>query len=641
MNNRVRTIKLLLWAVCGIALAVAIMRLVFGLGAASNLSDAYPWGLWKGFGVVAFIALAAGGFVLTGIIHVFHLERYHAVLRPAVLTSFLGYSSAAAILTFDIGISWRIWHPIFFWQVDSPLFEVAWCVMLYLTVLLLEFSPIVMEYFPGLAGIVRFLKKFSLPLVILGVMISCLHQSTLGTIFLITPLQLHPLWYSSLLPVLFIISAAGLGITVVAAELLIIPYLYGRKPNLAVVSGLARVAAVVLGVYFLLRVGELFVRGVLPGVLLEGSWESVTFMIEMIVGILLPAVLLSFRGIRDKPSGLIGCALLIIPAVVFHRIAVSGLAMMGAVGGGYFPAWSEFILMGGIMAAAGLAYFFAVEKLDILDQKSIDKEIPAEKTRPSFGPGAAVWLGEPVVAAVKKYSLAFVVAFSVGFMFFPFDTSARDGTVPVPAEKARGGDKLRIDGNNDGFFVMFDHLKHVNKMGDKESCKVCHHFNYPNDQETDCARCHSDMYVATSIFDHDSHVARQGGNRACNQCHPADRNRGDENTKDCMECHKDGLGLVVSGSPIKVETKGKWYHAASYTDAMHRLCVTCHKEIAGRLGDNEHGTCKTCHKPESSKDREAEWASRQTVLSRKWVITTRPLLLPPDVKLDKYVIEKP
>ena len=166
--SRARKLKFALWTVCGLALAVAVSRFLFGLGATTNLSDANPWGIWIGFDVMSGVALAAGGFIVTATVYVFKLERFHAVVRPAVLTAFLGYLAVAVGLLFDLGLPWNIWHMIVFWNPHSPLFEVGWCVMLYLTVLALEFFPVPAEEFGALAGIRRFLLRFRMPLVIAG-----------------------------------------------------------------------------------------------------------------------------------------------------------------------------------------------------------------------------------------------------------------------------------------------------------------------------------------------------------------------------------------------------------------------------------------------------------------------------------------
>src|SRR5512137_1095249 len=144
------------------------------------------------------------------VVHLFHLRRFEPIVRPTVLTGFLGYLFVVFALLFDLGQPWRIWHALVFWNPHSVMFEVAWCVMLYTTVLALEFAPVVLERF-RLERPRRMLRAVSTPLVIAGVILSTLHQSSLGSLYLIVPEKLHPLWYSPLLPVLFYLSAVGIG----------------------------------------------------------------------------------------------------------------------------------------------------------------------------------------------------------------------------------------------------------------------------------------------------------------------------------------------------------------------------------------------------------------------------------------------
>ena len=209
-NSRLIATKAILWLLFGVATAITIARYARGLGATTNLTDATPWGLWIGFDVLSGVALAAGGFVIAATVYIFHLDRYHGMTRAAILTAFLGYIAVALGLMADLGRPWNIWRMIFFWQTDSPLFEVGWCVMLYLTVLALEFSPVVFERL-GLRRALTIARKATLVLVIAGIGLSTLHQSSLGTLFLLAQDRMHPLWYSAILPILFFVSAVGLG----------------------------------------------------------------------------------------------------------------------------------------------------------------------------------------------------------------------------------------------------------------------------------------------------------------------------------------------------------------------------------------------------------------------------------------------
>ena len=186
------------------------LRVMYGLGGSTNLSDKFPWGLWIAFDVMCGVGLAAGGFTLVAVVHIFNLERYKPVLRPAVLTAFLGYTLVVVGLLYDLGRPDRLWHPLVMWNPRSVMFEVAWCVTLYTTVLFLEFLPMVFEKF-GWHKPLAWIHKISVPLMILGVLLSTLHQSSLGSLFLIVPEKLYPLWYTPILPLLFYISAIGGG----------------------------------------------------------------------------------------------------------------------------------------------------------------------------------------------------------------------------------------------------------------------------------------------------------------------------------------------------------------------------------------------------------------------------------------------
>ena len=196
------------------ALGVLIAKLVNGLGSVTNLTDNWPWGLWVAFDVGAYIATAAAGFAIAAIVYIFRIERFRPLVRPAILLGALFYTIAGIGIFTDLGRSINIVHPIWMWQHTSIMFEVSWCVMAYLTVLYLEFSPNIFHRFK--LNISTKVQHFLvIPLVIAGIMFSFLHQSSLGALFLITPDQ-HPLWYQPESGYLFLISAVALGLSVLA-----------------------------------------------------------------------------------------------------------------------------------------------------------------------------------------------------------------------------------------------------------------------------------------------------------------------------------------------------------------------------------------------------------------------------------------
>src|SRR5512146_1887925 len=246
-----------------------IMRFIGGIGSVSNLSDQYPWGIWVGFDVLCGVMLAAGGFTLTAAVHIFNIKRLHSIIRPTILTAFLGYVLVCVALLFDLGRPYNIWHPLIMRNPHSVMFEVAYCVMLYTTVLALEFSPIVLERF-NLQKPLRIIRGVLIPLVIAGVLLSTLHQSSLGTVYLIMPNKLHPFWYTPLLPVFFFLSAICVGLAMTIFESSMSSKYFHKQLELPILQELGRVLIIVLSVYAILKFEDLLHRGMLRQVLSPG-----------------------------------------------------------------------------------------------------------------------------------------------------------------------------------------------------------------------------------------------------------------------------------------------------------------------------------------------------------------------------------
>jgi Ni/Fe-hydrogenase subunit HybB-like protein len=573
--------------VAGLAAAVAVARFLFGLGATTNLTDANPWGVWIGFDVMSGVALAAGGFVITATVYIFKLERFHSIVRPAVLTAFLGYAAVAVGLLFDLGLPWNIWHMIVFWNPHSPLFEVGWCVMLYLTVLSLEFFPVPAEEFSALAKARRLLIKIRLPLVIAGIGLSTLHQSSLGSLFLIMPYRLHPLWYSPILPVMFFISAIGLGLMMVMFESHFTAYMYRRKPETGLLASLGGAARWVLILYLAVRFGDLAVRGQLAH-LADATWQCGMFWFEIAAMAVFPAVLLSIPRVRRNRGAQWAVAALGVSGVVLNRIDVGGLTHLGQEGTFYLPAWTEIAISAGVISAAVLVFLFAIEHFKVWEERPADPDAEPLKL-PEFDRVGTTWLGTPAIAARTTYSLGFILAAAIGFAFLSAQPAASRGMDPTPVHQARGGEILWIDGNLDGNGVAFKHEEHEKREGAKASCVKCHHMNLPRDKNTACYRCHSDMYLPSDAFRHDWHRSPTGARVACYQCHPTGQVRSAATAKRCDQCHKD---LIPAGATIPV----KRYKAVSYTEAMHRLCIGCHAQKAVEKNKPEMARCAWCHK---------------------------------------------
>jgi Ni/Fe-hydrogenase subunit HybB-like protein len=353
-----------------------LLRFAKGLGASTALSDRFPWGLWIGFDVLCGVGLAAGGFTLAAIVYVFHLKRFHPILRPSILTAFLGYALVAVALLYDLGRPYRIWHPLVMWNPHSVMFEVAWCVMLYLTVLALEFSPVVFERF-RLERPLRLVQAFTIPLVIAGVLLSTLHQSSLGSLFLIVPEKLHPYWYSSLLPVFFFMSALGAGMAMVIFESNLSARAFGREIEMSLLSVLGKAMAVVLGIYGLLRFEDLWSRGALIH-LREPSTETILFGLEVVLGLLIPVPLLFIRRVRENREGLYAIAVLVISGFLLNRLNVSITGLEYSAQAHYFPKWTEIAVTLSTVGVGLLLFNLAVRYLKVFEAGTSEPEpLPA------------------------------------------------------------------------------------------------------------------------------------------------------------------------------------------------------------------------------------------------------------------------
>ncbi len=327
--------------------AVTVLRFTKGLGTVTNLSDQFPWGLWIGFDLLCGVGLAAGAFTLTAVVHLFNLKKFEPIVRPTILTGFLGYAFVIVALLLDLGQPWRIWHAIIYWNPHSVMFEVAWCVMLYTTVLAVEFSPVVFEKF-GFHAPARIIHRLITPLVILGVILSTLHQSSLGSLYLIVPSKLHPLWYSPMLPLHFYISAIGAGIGMVILESYLSGRAFGRHLELDLLEPLARGMVVALGIYGLMRL-QAIRRNHAFGSILDFGYEGKMFLLEFLLLVILPVVLMSFRRLRNNPDWLVGCAFMAVLGFVMNRLNVSITGMEAASGVRYLPSGMEIVVSLGLL----------------------------------------------------------------------------------------------------------------------------------------------------------------------------------------------------------------------------------------------------------------------------------------------------
>jgi Ni/Fe-hydrogenase subunit HybB-like protein len=350
------------------------MRYLFGIGAVTNLNQFFPWGIWIGLDVAAGVALAAGGFTTAALGHIWHRDKYEVLIRPALMTAMLGYTFVAFGVVTDIGRWYYVWHPLIMWNGNSALFEVGMCVMIYLSVLYIEFLPIVTERFIGrvnLPGILsklnkivdsllrlldRTLNKFMFVFIIAGVVLSCLHQSSLGTLMIIAGAKMHPLWQTPVLPLLYLLSAFSVGFPMVIMESLSASKSFGLKPEKDVLTSLSRFVGPILGIYLAAKIGDMFIRETFV-YLTELTLPSIMFTIEIVVGVIIPLRMFLSSSVRQSTVGLYIASMLVILGVVLNRFNNFVIAYNPPyTDTSYFPAIGEISVTLGFVALEILLY---------------------------------------------------------------------------------------------------------------------------------------------------------------------------------------------------------------------------------------------------------------------------------------------
>lgn len=362
------------------------IRFIFGIGAVTNLDNFTPWGLWIGVDVAAGVALAAGGFTSAALGHVLHREHYHAIVRPALLTAMLGYTFVAFAVFVDIGRFYFIWHPLIMWNGNSALFEVGICVMIYMTVLYIEFLPLVTERFIGkvkLPGLIKFLNnpvdallrimdkglaKTMFVFIIAGVVLSTLHQSSLGTLMVIAGHKMHPLWQTPILPLLFLLSAIAVGFPMIIFESLLASYSFKMKPEIKILSNLGKMVAPILGVYLAFKIGDVFVRESFKYIMMFDipSWMFITE-----IAIMLRAFFMFLsKKTENSPSRLFIASSLVIAAVLLNRINNFIIAFnpfnSPVI---YYPSFGEISVTVGCIALLVLVYRACVMVFPVISQE--------------------------------------------------------------------------------------------------------------------------------------------------------------------------------------------------------------------------------------------------------------------------------
>lgn len=360
-------------AILAVGIPVLVYRFAFGLGAATNLSQSTPWGLWIGFDMLCGVALAAGGYTLAAAVYMFGLREFKPVVRAAILTGFLGYVFAVIGLLCDLGQPWRIPYPLVYsWGTTSVMFEVGWCVALYTTVLALEFVPAFFEWM-GWTVPLRFLEKIEVGAIVVGIVLSTLHQSSLGSLFLMAPGKLHPLWYSPYLPIFFFVSSIAAGLAMVIFESGVSHRLFHDRTDPArpvdvdrIAVGLARGAAIVLFTYVFLRFQGLVDGESWP--MLRTGWGAL-WLVEVVGFALVPSFLFAYGARNGKASVVRAAAVMAVLGVVMNRLDVSIVAFNWTRPFTYVPSWMEVVGSVTIVTLGIVVFRWIVNRMPVLGRR--------------------------------------------------------------------------------------------------------------------------------------------------------------------------------------------------------------------------------------------------------------------------------
>ena len=368
----------LLLVVLGTGTGIILLRYVYGIGPVSNLSNQFPWGLWIAIDVMGGVALAAGAFVMAATTHIFGIKRFEPLVRPAILTGFLGYLLAVAGLMVDLGRPYNVWRPLVHWQHRSVMWEVGLCVTFYSLVLFIEFLPVILEKVNTFESVTkrlpteslyRLLKKLSIVFIIAGVVLSTLHQSSLGSLWVLAPTKLSPIWYTLALPVFFFLSAVAAGLTMVIVESTLSSRAFKRGLEINLLASLGKAASIVLAIYLIAKGVDLFVRGAWP-LVFQPTLQAGAFWLEIGLGIILPMIIFAIKPLRYKPALLFSAALLVVVfGILLNRVNVTIIGLYPYAGNIYVPSWMEFMVTITLTSFGVIAFALAARYLPVFHKE--------------------------------------------------------------------------------------------------------------------------------------------------------------------------------------------------------------------------------------------------------------------------------
>lgn len=573
---------LFLAALAAIGIGLGFLRLNNGLGTTTSLSDSYPWGLWIVYDVF-FVPFSAGAFMILAVAHIYNRKEYHAVARPVVLAGFLGEIMVIVILLMDLG-RWHQFYNILFpwyWNINSFMFQVSLCLTVYMGIMVLEMAPVLLERLSW-HRLLRFIKAMTVVIAIVGCVLSALHQSALGSLFLLLPYRLHPLWWSSLLPLLFFVSAAFGGLSMAILVALLSFRALKRPLKRGLLSELARIVSFMLGIYLILKVGDPFAAGEFRLLFTDGWW-SVLFWVEVIIGVVTPMILFGIRKVRKTDRGLILGSACVLTGLLLNRATVSLIAQRAPSGTTYVPHWMEILISAAAVAGGILLFALAVRLLPILPEVG-------ERTRSPMPAGwshkkmALLFGGLCLLTLLVIVGLQPIAQAEATKAQAPSPSagieSPRAGTCQACHEKSET--LIKAGANADELTRLTVEPQALETPHGRIICTTCH---YGNETTEDMQASHLGMITDPT----------QGDAHLCVACHsalpeefPQDRLRtphdrvthGKLSDVSCSDCH----GAVGHGfDPVTGDVI-----------CPMGVCLDCHQS---RQLDSELGDCDACHLP--------------------------------------------
>jgi Ni/Fe-hydrogenase subunit HybB-like protein len=393
MNWRFRLTRwdLVLLAVMAVGVVLAAIRYAGGIASVANINNAYPWGWWVGYGIMTMIALGGVGFTITALVEILGFHRYHPLLRPAVLMGLLCYTGAITMLLVELGRPWKMWMILVSWAPTAALYEVGWCAFLYLNVLAIEFAQVPLEEL-GWGRALRVIRVLYMPLMLLGVTLSHLHQSSLGTLLTLIPHKINVLWWSDMLPLLFLFSAMMAGPAMAILEHLAAARWLGFEPSMDMLDGLARIEAWLVGLFLAFQLGDLVSRGAVDA-MLSPTWFAVSFWVEIGLGLLLPLVLLVMPEVRRSRGGLAMACGLVVAGVLLHRLNVAVIGLRVRHWESYTPSLGEVGITLGLTAGVVFAFGALIRILPIHEERppspASQRDVPAKVAAYHVAQGAS------------------------------------------------------------------------------------------------------------------------------------------------------------------------------------------------------------------------------------------------------------